>query len=231
MTQKWRREKDGLWAVLAWLSILAYRNGAKREGLGDKLAKIAPGKIPSWSKVCTARRPMHAMVLDSGCSNTVFTWRQKAFCALALSDTMCFSSSSRFRMTSTSSSATFHSLTIKLMHPASAAAACRHMGNHWQQSHHMRHFLGCVLLVLTSALASHHDVLAIESRDSVRLFYQAAYLYHCAVQHKMLQQHQRPVQLVPSNMLLHTSKVSHAEVSFVLLGPVCCPGPAKVAQI
>ena len=82
MTQKWRREKDGLWAVLAWLSILAYRNGAKKEGLGDKLAKIAPGKIPSWSKVCTARRPMHAMVLDSGCSNTVFTWRQKAFCAL-----------------------------------------------------------------------------------------------------------------------------------------------------
>ncbi len=37
------REKDGLWAVLAWLSILAYRNGAKKENLGDKLAKIAPG--------------------------------------------------------------------------------------------------------------------------------------------------------------------------------------------
>jgi phosphoglucomutase len=37
------REKDGLWAVLAWLSILAYRNGEKKGGLGDKLAKFAPG--------------------------------------------------------------------------------------------------------------------------------------------------------------------------------------------
>lgn len=31
--------------MLAWLSILAYRNGAKKEGLGDKLAKIAPGSL------------------------------------------------------------------------------------------------------------------------------------------------------------------------------------------
>ena len=38
------REKDGLWAVLAWLSILAHRNGAaKRDNLGDQLAKFAPG--------------------------------------------------------------------------------------------------------------------------------------------------------------------------------------------
>ena len=40
------REKDGLWAVLAWLSILAYRSsgGAKKENLGDKIAKFAPGR-------------------------------------------------------------------------------------------------------------------------------------------------------------------------------------------
>jgi phosphoglucomutase len=43
------REKDGLWAVLAWLSILAYRSsggtssGGKKENLGDRLAKLAPG--------------------------------------------------------------------------------------------------------------------------------------------------------------------------------------------
>jgi hypothetical protein len=36
------REKDGLWAVLAWLSILAYRN-VPHEDLGSKLAKLAPG--------------------------------------------------------------------------------------------------------------------------------------------------------------------------------------------
>ena len=41
------REKDGLWAVLAWLSILAYRSsgGAKKENLGDRLAKFAPGGL------------------------------------------------------------------------------------------------------------------------------------------------------------------------------------------
>ena len=42
------REKDGLWAVLAWLSILAYRSsgGAKGKGnLGDKIAKFAPGGL------------------------------------------------------------------------------------------------------------------------------------------------------------------------------------------
>lgn len=34
--------------MLAWLSILAYRSsgGAKKENLGDKLAKFAPGKQP-----------------------------------------------------------------------------------------------------------------------------------------------------------------------------------------
>ena len=44
------REKDGLWAVLAWLSILAYRSsgGAKGKGnLGDKIAKFAPGGLPA----------------------------------------------------------------------------------------------------------------------------------------------------------------------------------------
>ena len=42
------REKDGLWAVLAWLSILAYRSsgGAKGKGnLSDKIAKFAPGEL------------------------------------------------------------------------------------------------------------------------------------------------------------------------------------------
>ncbi|CAK0784856.1 Phosphoglucomutase-1 [Coccomyxa viridis] len=38
------REKDGLWAVLAWLSILAFKaSGSRKENLGDKLAKFAPG--------------------------------------------------------------------------------------------------------------------------------------------------------------------------------------------
>lgn len=41
------REKDGLWAVLAWLSVLAYRSsgGAKKGNLGDKIAKFAPGGL------------------------------------------------------------------------------------------------------------------------------------------------------------------------------------------
>ena len=41
------REKDGLWAVLAWLSILAYRSsgGAGKGNLGDKIAKFAPGAL------------------------------------------------------------------------------------------------------------------------------------------------------------------------------------------
>ncbi len=40
------REKDGLWAVLAWLSILAYRNGASHasESLGDKIGRALPGE-------------------------------------------------------------------------------------------------------------------------------------------------------------------------------------------
>lgn len=39
------REKDGLWAVLAWLSILAHRN-VSHEDLRSKLAKLAPGMHP-----------------------------------------------------------------------------------------------------------------------------------------------------------------------------------------
>ncbi len=37
--------------MLAWLSILAYRNGAKKENLGDKLAKIAPGTFSPPARV------------------------------------------------------------------------------------------------------------------------------------------------------------------------------------
>ncbi|EIE27230.1 putative Phosphoglucomutase, cytoplasmic 2 [Coccomyxa subellipsoidea C-169] len=46
------REKDGLWAVLAWLSILAYRNGAKKENLGDNGPLVTVEEIVKehWAK-------------------------------------------------------------------------------------------------------------------------------------------------------------------------------------
>ena len=39
------REKDGLWAVLAWLSILAHVNGARAKGLLQKVSQAAPGAL------------------------------------------------------------------------------------------------------------------------------------------------------------------------------------------
>ena len=59
------REKDGLWAVLAWLSILAYRSsggtssGGKKDNFGDKLAKLAPGGHSPL------HAPQHAIMHDS----------------------------------------------------------------------------------------------------------------------------------------------------------------------
>lgn len=38
------REKDGLWAVLAWLSVLAYRNKQRGGGPLGNVAKYAPGE-------------------------------------------------------------------------------------------------------------------------------------------------------------------------------------------
>ena len=40
------REKDGIWAVLAWLSILAYRN--KKAG-GDKLVTVEEIVTEHWA--------------------------------------------------------------------------------------------------------------------------------------------------------------------------------------
>ena len=40
-----RREKDGLWAVLAWLSILAHVNHDSNRNLMEQIAKKAPGGI------------------------------------------------------------------------------------------------------------------------------------------------------------------------------------------
>jgi phosphoglucomutase len=37
------REKDGLWAVLAWLSVLAYVNKDQNRNLLEKVAHAAPG--------------------------------------------------------------------------------------------------------------------------------------------------------------------------------------------
>lgn len=37
------REKDGLWAVLAWLSTLAYINKDQNRNLLEKVAHAAPG--------------------------------------------------------------------------------------------------------------------------------------------------------------------------------------------
>ena len=34
------REKDGLWAVLAWLSILAYRNNTMSQGAGSLIGRL-----------------------------------------------------------------------------------------------------------------------------------------------------------------------------------------------
>ena len=39
------REKDGLWAVLAWLSILAHRNPSGNHSLVGKIAAAAPGQF------------------------------------------------------------------------------------------------------------------------------------------------------------------------------------------
>ncbi|PIN11325.1 Phosphoglucomutase [Handroanthus impetiginosus] len=41
------REKDGIWAVLAWLSILAYRNKDKK--LGEKLVSVADVVTEHWA--------------------------------------------------------------------------------------------------------------------------------------------------------------------------------------
>lgn len=41
------REKDGIWAVLAWLSILAYRNKDKK--VGDKLVSVADVAREHWA--------------------------------------------------------------------------------------------------------------------------------------------------------------------------------------
>lgn len=40
------REKDGLWAVLAWLSILAYKNKGTSEG--DKLVTVSDVAFEHW---------------------------------------------------------------------------------------------------------------------------------------------------------------------------------------
>ncbi|OAY48214.1 phosphoglucomutase, chloroplastic isoform X2 [Manihot esculenta] len=42
------REKDGIWAVLAWLSIIAYRNKDKKPG--DKLVSVADVVKEHWAK-------------------------------------------------------------------------------------------------------------------------------------------------------------------------------------
>lgn len=41
------REKDGIWAVLAWLSIIAYRNKGKKSG--DKLVSVADVVTEHWA--------------------------------------------------------------------------------------------------------------------------------------------------------------------------------------
>lgn len=51
-----RREKDGLWAVLAWLSILAHVNKDQNRNLFEKVAKAAPGGHPPT--LCTSRTPL-----------------------------------------------------------------------------------------------------------------------------------------------------------------------------
>ena len=42
------REKDGLWAVLAWLSILAYRN--KDVAVGEKKITVEDIAMEHWAK-------------------------------------------------------------------------------------------------------------------------------------------------------------------------------------
>jgi len=41
------REKDGIWAVLAWLSILAYKN---KDNLEDKLVTVEDIVRQHWAK-------------------------------------------------------------------------------------------------------------------------------------------------------------------------------------
>ncbi|CAK7337152.1 unnamed protein product [Dovyalis caffra] len=41
------REKDGIWAVLAWLSIIAYRNKDKKPG--EKLLSVADVVKEHWA--------------------------------------------------------------------------------------------------------------------------------------------------------------------------------------
>lgn len=42
------REKDGLWAVLAWLSILAYKNKGKKEG--EQLVTVKDVAFEHWKR-------------------------------------------------------------------------------------------------------------------------------------------------------------------------------------
>ena len=42
------REKDGIWAVLAWLSILAYKN--KSTPQGEKLVSVKDVAMEHWNK-------------------------------------------------------------------------------------------------------------------------------------------------------------------------------------
>ncbi len=56
----WRREKDGLWAVLAWLSILAHANGARSKGLLQRVAQAAPGALVTfWRSICGCEADSH----------------------------------------------------------------------------------------------------------------------------------------------------------------------------
>lgn len=44
------REKDGLWAVLAWLSVLAFVNKDQNRNLLEKVAHAAPGEACRTAK-------------------------------------------------------------------------------------------------------------------------------------------------------------------------------------
>lgn len=66
---KGRREKDGLWAVLAWLSILAHVNKDQNRNVFEKVAKAAPGGRPP--PLCTSRTPLcWRRALRAGCPRT-----------------------------------------------------------------------------------------------------------------------------------------------------------------
>lgn len=74
--------------MLAWLSILAHRNGsAKRENLGDKLAKLAPGAPARLAATSALSRRLLVLLFPALYHAYPYVW-DAACCLVAAIATM-----------------------------------------------------------------------------------------------------------------------------------------------